>query len=103
VADQLRLLGLGAINREQLYVSLSRGREWARVYTDDASALSKAVKKTDERISATELARLRKTQKRRRRTLLDMARLLQQRNVEQDRAMAAPIARPPERSAGYER
>ena len=45
-----------AISREQLYVSLSRGREWARIYTDDRKALAKAVGRSDERVSATEVA-----------------------------------------------
>ena len=51
---------LPAISREQLYVSLSRGREWARIYTDDRKALGKAVERSDERVSATEVAARRK-------------------------------------------
>ena len=51
---------LPAISREQLYVSLSRGREWARIYTDDRKALGKAVERSDERVSATEVAERRK-------------------------------------------
>ena len=93
----------GAINREQLYVSLSRGREWARVYTDDAKALSRAVKKSDERVSATELARLRTTQKRP--TLLHRLLRQQRRDIERDRsrAMDNTNTHHVERSAGYER
>jgi conjugative relaxase-like TrwC/TraI family protein len=55
-----------AVNREQLYVSLSRGREWARVYTDDREALGKAVARSDPRLSATEVAARRKAQEQRR-------------------------------------
>jgi hypothetical protein len=51
---------LPAVSREQLYVSVSRGREWARIYTDDRAALSKAVERSDKRVSATEVAARRK-------------------------------------------
>ena len=54
---------LPATNREQLYVSLSRGKEWVKVYTDDVKALSRAVQRTDTDISATELAARHDTQK----------------------------------------
>jgi ATP-dependent exoDNAse (exonuclease V) alpha subunit len=44
-----------AANREQLYVSLSRGREAVRLYTDDKSAMLDAVRHSSARLSATEL------------------------------------------------
>jgi hypothetical protein len=44
-----------AANREQLYVSLSRGRENVRLYTDDKAAMLDAVKGSSARLSATEL------------------------------------------------
>ncbi len=44
-----------AANREQLYVSLSRGREAVRVYTDDKAAMLDAVQSSGARMSATEL------------------------------------------------
>ncbi|MGJ5813601.1 MobF family relaxase [Paludibaculum fermentans] len=44
-----------AANREQLYVSLSRGREAVRLYTDDKAAMLDAVKDSSARLSATEL------------------------------------------------
>jgi conjugative relaxase-like TrwC/TraI family protein len=46
---------LGAANREQFYVSVSRGREAVRLYTDDKRALFDAVEKSGVRLSATEL------------------------------------------------
>jgi conjugative relaxase-like TrwC/TraI family protein len=46
-----------ASSREQFYVSASRGREQAIVYTDDKQALMEAVSRADERMTATELAR----------------------------------------------
>jgi conjugative relaxase-like TrwC/TraI family protein len=46
-----------ASNRQQLYVSVSRGREQAVIYTDDKAALAEAVKREDNRMSATELVR----------------------------------------------
>jgi conjugative relaxase-like TrwC/TraI family protein len=44
-----------AVNREQLYVSLSRGREAVRLYTDDKAAMMEAVQGSTARLSATEL------------------------------------------------
>jgi ATP-dependent exoDNAse (exonuclease V) alpha subunit len=44
-----------AANREQLYVSLSRGREAVRLYTDDKAAMMDAVQSSSARLSATEL------------------------------------------------
>src|SRR5262249_31803840 len=44
----------GAASREQLYVSVTRGRQ-AVIYTDDKESLRRAVKKTEERLTATEL------------------------------------------------
>jgi conjugative relaxase-like TrwC/TraI family protein len=46
-----------ASGREQLYVSVSRGRESATVYTDDTSGLRRAITRTDPHRSATELVR----------------------------------------------
>ena len=46
----------GAINSEQFYVSVSRGREATKIYTDmPAADLKQAILKTDPRKSATEL------------------------------------------------
>ena len=45
-----------AISAAQFYVSISRGREWAKVYTDMPLAeLKEAIQRTDVRKSATEL------------------------------------------------
>ena len=46
---------LPAVNREQLYVSASRGKTETAIYTDDKAALREAVARSDERLSATEL------------------------------------------------
>lgn len=46
---------LAAANRQQLYVSISRGREAVRLYTDDKAAMLEAVKADARRLSATEL------------------------------------------------
>lgn len=48
---------LAASSREQFYVSASRGRQQAVVYTDDKQALMEAVSRSDDRMTATELAR----------------------------------------------
>lgn len=46
-----------AASREQLYVSISRGRRSATIYTDDKDALKEAVGTTADRVTATELLR----------------------------------------------
>jgi hypothetical protein len=46
-----------ASSREQFYVSVSRAKEQAIVYTDDKQALVEAVSRADERMTATELVR----------------------------------------------
>jgi conjugative relaxase-like TrwC/TraI family protein len=53
-----------AASREQFYVSVSRGREVAKVFTDDKEALKEAVGHTDERLSATEILGLREQRQR---------------------------------------
>jgi conjugative relaxase-like TrwC/TraI family protein len=44
-----------ASSREQWYVSVSRGRDKAVIYTSDKEALRAAVRRSDERLTATEL------------------------------------------------
>ena len=44
-----------ASNRRQFYVSVSRGKKQATIYTNDKDELLAAVRKSDERLSATEL------------------------------------------------
>ena len=44
-----------AANREQAYVSVSRGRDAVRIYTDDKAAMMEAVRNSAARLSATEL------------------------------------------------
>ena len=46
---------LAAANREQFYVSVSRGREGVRLYTDDKAAMIDAVQDSSARLSASEL------------------------------------------------
>ena len=46
---------LAAANREQFYVSVSRGRDAVRLYTDDKAAMMDAVQDSAARLSATEL------------------------------------------------
>jgi len=50
---------LAAVNREQFYVSISRGRERVHVFTDDAELLAHRVTDTHERKAAIELQDLR--------------------------------------------
>ena len=45
----------GASSQEQLYVSVSRGRESVTIYTDSKEDLKAAVRRSSERLSATEL------------------------------------------------
>lgn len=73
-ADSLR-----ASSREQFYVSISRARERATVYTADKDALLEAVDRSDDRISATDLTNAPRTSERasraRRAGALDAPRL----------------------------
>jgi ATP-dependent exoDNAse (exonuclease V) alpha subunit len=46
----------GASSKEQFYVSCSRGRKSATIYSDDKAALLDAVLQSDERLTATEFA-----------------------------------------------
>ena len=58
-ADRLLLAegaeSLPAASREQFYVSVSRGRKSAKIYTDDKEALLERIHNTSHRLSATEL------------------------------------------------
>ncbi len=81
-----------ASSREQFYVSVSRGREKATVYTDDKMRLLEAVGQCDERLSATEFAQ---EQARRERGMM-MERM--QRTPE-----LTPTARTDSREVFYER
>lgn len=45
-----------AASKQQFYVSLSRGREMAKIYTDSKAALQKSVMKDGKRMSASEIA-----------------------------------------------
>jgi conjugative relaxase-like TrwC/TraI family protein len=49
---------LGAINRQQFYVSISRGRHRCRIFTDDKDLLRDRLKKSAHRTAALELAQL---------------------------------------------
>ncbi|HVS34970.1 MAG TPA: MobF family relaxase [Gemmataceae bacterium] len=51
---------LPASDRQQLYVSVSRGREQAVIFTDDKKALREAASRDRERLTATEVFRPRK-------------------------------------------
>ena len=94
---------LPATSREQLYVSLTRGREWARVYTDDAERLQKAVERTDTRVSATELAARRAAQLRLRSSLHRDLRLLARRQAAEWRPVDNVTSHAPERVAHHGR
>jgi ATP-dependent exoDNAse (exonuclease V) alpha subunit len=70
---------LPAANNPQFYVSVSRARRSATIYTDDKAALREAVERSDDRITATELAESKLRERVRRRD----ATLVPQRDVEQ--------------------
>ena len=73
-----------ASSREQFYVSCSRGRKEATVYTDDRAALLDAVRRSDDRITATELVadRDRQATTRHERNRHDRATVLRQHTVD---------------------
>jgi hypothetical protein len=49
-----------ASGKEQFYVSISRGREGATVYTDDKVKLRDAIARSDDRVLAIDLMKSRK-------------------------------------------
>jgi ATP-dependent exoDNAse (exonuclease V) alpha subunit len=51
------------VNRKQFYVSISRARQDARVYTDDAHALRRAVGRDQRKEVALEMVQTRPTQR----------------------------------------
>ena len=59
-ADSMRSAQL--VNRKQFYVSISRARQDARVYTDDAQALRRAVSRDQRKEVALEVVKTRPTQ-----------------------------------------
>lgn len=54
---------VSASNQQQFYVSISRGRERARIYTDDKKVLEHAVKQDSQRMTAREIASKSRTQR----------------------------------------
>lgn len=70
----------GAVNREQFYVSISRGRKGVHVFTDDAELLAHRVADSHERKAAIELQALRD----------DLAKLGFVRKVEQRQENSTP-------------
>jgi conjugative relaxase-like TrwC/TraI family protein len=55
---------LPASGREQFYVSISRAREMAKIFTDDKQALEKAVLQSGQRMTAREVAQRQELRKR---------------------------------------
>jgi hypothetical protein len=66
---------LKAANRAQWYVSVSRGRDSARIYTEDANALKAAIQKSPERMSVSEMMRGEEPIAKKQRPRLDMRRI----------------------------
>ena len=67
----------GALSSEQFYVSVSRGREFAKIYSDlSREELKQAIQKKDTRQSATELMQPKKTPTAKRRSFDGMKSLL---------------------------
>jgi hypothetical protein len=56
------MIQCGTVSREQTYVSISRGRADARVYTDDAEALRRAVTRDPKKEIALDAVKQRPTQ-----------------------------------------
>ncbi len=72
----------GAVNREQFYVSISRGRKRVHVFTDDAELLARRVTDSHERKAAVELQGLRD----------DLAKLGFLRQPQQEQNVSAPVS-----------
>ncbi len=72
----------GAVNREQFYVSISRGRRHVQVFTDDVELLARRVTNSRERKAAVELQGLRD----------DLAKLGFLRQPQQEQNISAPVS-----------
>lgn len=72
----------GAVNREQFYVSISRGRKRVHVFTDDAELLARRVIDSHERKAAVELQGLRD----------DLAKLGFLRQPQEEQNTSAPVS-----------
>jgi conjugative relaxase-like TrwC/TraI family protein len=103
-------LSFPASSRRQFYVSVSRGREQALVFTDDKRELLKAVERPDEPLSATEFAqtRRRKPQLRQRlrkhlATMRRLAAFAQTHEQWQPHPQLAPSLQREKRETGYVR
>ncbi len=104
---------VAASSIEQFYVSVSRGRQEARVYTDSKRDLLKAIQRSEHRPSATELARQRygshRHQQARRLRTLFFGRAMQRKAHElrlalrQRYELARQRTRQPIRGMGHER
>ena len=93
---------LPAINAEQFYVSVSRGREQATVYSNlAAEQLRQAIQKTDTRKSATELLKPKRTRTIRERTHSLIERVKKTYQMLRDHAADAIRERQPEREIAY--
>lgn len=66
---------LKAANRAQWYVSVSRGRESVRIYTEDAAALKAAIQKSPERMSVSEMMRGNPSEGKKEKPRMDMRRI----------------------------
>jgi conjugative relaxase-like TrwC/TraI family protein len=66
---------LKAVTRALWYVSLSRGRESVKIYTEDAEALKSAVQKSPERMSVSEMMRGESDSGQKKHKRLDMRRI----------------------------
>ena len=81
---------LAAANRQQLYVSASRGREGIRLYTDDKAAVMEAVKSDAKRLSATELMEGEAPVKRKIHRLMHTQKILRAYEAVRERVWAPP-------------
>lgn len=94
---------LPAANARQMYVDLSRGREWAKVYTHSADELARAASRDDREVSAGELAELRKAQLRRGTIDRHLALLRRRREAEPAARVDSRHERALQRSNSHER
>jgi conjugative relaxase-like TrwC/TraI family protein len=91
----------GASSREQFYVSLSRGKRKATVYTDNKARLLEAVLHSDERTSATELVEMKREREREREREAERDRVEQMRRTLRNQSKAT--VEPPRERVSDER
>ncbi|KAB8154269.1 relaxase domain-containing protein [Kordia sp. TARA_039_SRF] len=84
-------LSFGGASKEQFYVSVSRGKEKATIYTSDQDALKTSIRKSNKRQTAQEVARKQEQQRRE----IERKRKLNEQSIVQNKYKSPKFIEPP--------